>query len=266
MDLQIKRFFTQLCASVLYNANFFAKTSEELKNYCVPGYNCRFCAGAVSGCPVATLAKFFGSGLKGVPFQVMATLLLFSLMLGRIICGWLCPVGLVQELLYKIPTPKINKSKWTERLSYLKYVIFGLFVVAIPMYMGLVYGKGAHVICHGFCPIPYPEALLGLASSRFSLTNYTRAFIALIAFGGAVVCYRSFCRFLCPLGAWYSLFSKISVFAIKVDKSQCIGCNKCVRTCLLDVKEVGDRECIACGKCKAQCPKNCISYGLRYKK
>lgn len=266
MTLQIKRFFTQLCASILYNANFFTKTSEQLKNYCVPGYNCRFCAGAVSGCPIATLAKWFGSGFKAIPFYVIAGFLLISLMLGRIVCGWLCPVGLVQELLYKLPTPKLNKNKWTERLSYLKYFVFAIFVVIIPIYMSMMYGKGAHVICRSFCPIPVPLAFANLATINFSFFTTPRVIFAAVIFGSAIFCYRSFCRFICPLGAWYSLFSKISVFAIKVDKSQCIGCNKCVRTCLLDVKEVGDKECIGCGKCKAQCPKNCISYGLRYKK
>jgi len=266
MDLQLKRFFVQLCASVLYNANFFVKTPQALKEVCVPGYNCRFCVGAVGGCPVATLAKFFGSGFKAIPFYVIATFLLICLMLGRIICGWLCPMGLIQDLLYKIPTPKLAKSLWTKRLSYLKYLVFFVLVIAVPMYMFAVYGKGAHIICHQFCVVTLPAAVAGLTKSNFYLLNSTRVVLGILVFGSAIFAYRSFCRFLCPLGAWYSLFSKISVYAIKVDEKKCIGCNACTRTCLLDCEKVGDRECIACGKCIKKCPCKAISYGLRYGK
>ena len=111
-----------------------------------------------------------------------------------------------------------------------------------------------------------PAAFAGLTASRFSLLTTPRVLLGLVIFGSAIFVYRSFCRFLCPLGAWYSLFSKISVYAIKVDEKKSIGCDKCTRTCLLDCEKVGDRECIACGKCIDKCPCKAISYGFRYGK
>lgn len=266
MDLQIRRLCTQICASVLYNANFFVKTPQELKKFCVPGYNCRYCVGAVTGCPVASMCNFFGKGLKAVPFYVVLTFLLISLMLARIICGWLCPMGLIQDLLYRIPTPKLPKSVWTKRLSYLKYVVLAIFVIAIPIYMVNVYGKGAHYLCHNFCVVTLPAAVAGLAKAKTSLLNTPRVLLGIMVFGSAIFIYRTFCRFLCPLGAWYSLFNKISIYAIKVDEKKCINCKKCIRTCLMDCEKVGDRECIACGKCLPGCPTKAISYGLRYKR
>jgi len=249
---------------------FFVKTPQELKKFCVPGYNCRYCVGAVAGCPVATMSNFFGHGLKAglysVPFYVMVTFLLISLMLARIICGWLCPMGLIQDLLYKIPTPKLPKSVWTRRLSYLKYVVLVIFVIAIPIYMVNVQGSGAHYLCRNFCVVTLPAAVSGLAKAKASLLNTPRVLLGILVFGSSIFIYRTFCRFLCPLGAWYSLFNKISAYAIKVDEKQCIYCNKCIRTCLMDCEKVGDRECIACGKCLPGCPTKAISYGWRYKR
>jgi len=117
-------------------------------------------------------------------------------MLGRIICGWLCPMGLIQDLLYKIPTPKLAKSLWTKRLSYLKYLVFFVLVIAVPVYMFAVYGRGAHVICHQFCVVTLPAAVAGVTKSNFSLLNSTRVVLGVLVFGSAIFVYRSFCRFL----------------------------------------------------------------------
>ncbi len=76
-------------------------------------------------------------------------------------------------------------------------------------------------------------------------------------------CYRAFCRFLCPLGAIYSLFNPVAFFGIRVDHTKCNGCNACVRSCQMDVRRIGDRECIECGECRKSCPKDAISYGFR---
>jgi len=72
--------------------------------------------------------------------------------------------------------------------------------------------------------------------------------------------YRLFCRFLCPLGAIYSLFNKLALFGIKVNKHRCVGCNACVRSCKLDVRKINDRECIRCGDCRTSCAHNAIVY------
>lgn len=70
--------------------------------------------------------------------------------------------------------------------------------------------------------------------------------------------YRFFCKFICPLGAFYGLFNNYSILGIKIDKDKCIHCNKCINSCLMDVKKVGDRECIECGECIKTCPTNAL--------
>ena len=71
--------------------------------------------------------------------------------------------------------------------------------------------------------------------------------------------YRSFCRFLCPLGAIYGLFNRFNIIGVKVDENRCNHCGSCVRSCGMDVRRAGDRECINCGKCMAVCAQGAIS-------
>ena len=72
-------------------------------------------------------------------------------------------------------------------------------------------------------------------------------------------CFRSFCRFLCPLGAIYGFFSRIAVVGVKVDPTRCNSCGACVRSCDMDVRHVGDHECIHCAKCMNVCDQKAIS-------
>ncbi|MDO4178503.1 MAG: 4Fe-4S binding protein [Phascolarctobacterium sp.] len=269
MNLEIKRFLTQLCASILYNINFFTKKPISLRSYCVPGLNCQWCPGAATGCPLGRLQLLFNGGLSKAKFVALASILLPSLLLGRIICGWLCPFGLLQDLLYKIPSPKIGKSVWTARLSCLKYVLAVFFILLLPLFIIFTNGNLDPAFCSDFCPNGLLNALIMISQGNpfgYALINDFRILLGVVLLITAIFIYRPFCRFICPLGAWYSLFSKLSIFAIKVDESKCISCNKCIRHCLMDCQKVGDAECIGCGKCKGICPTKAISYGIRYKK
>ena len=80
----------------------------------------------------------------------------------------------------------------------------------------------------------------------------------------AIFIYRPFCRFICPLGAIYGLFNKISLFGMKVNHVKCINCNLCTDHCKMDCQHVGDSECIACGECRKVCPVQAISLGKKF--
>ncbi len=262
------RRYTQLVAAVLYNCNIAGFFRGEIykgksKGLCAPGLNCYSCPGAVLSCPLGSLQSGLVSAQYKIPFYVIGTLLLFGILLGRLICGFLCPFGFLQELIYKIPTKKIPKGKVTRILSYLKYVILAVFVIAIPL-IKLVPG-----FCKYICPagtieggIPLVltnEKLRPLLSFLFSWKVFVLAAVLLIC----MFCFRAFCRFICPLGAIYSFFNPISFFGIKVDNKKCNGCGACTKNCLLDVKRVGDRECVQCGNCREKCPGKAISYGIK---
>ena len=137
-----KRKIVQLYTALLYNANIKGFFSGKIyqgatKNLCVPGMNCYSCPGAIGSCPLGSLQKSLYSTDTSMFKYVIGIIALFGLLLGRVVCGWLCPVGLGQELLYKIKTPKLKKSKTTRVLSYLKYFILIGFVVIIPLMYAL---------------------------------------------------------------------------------------------------------------------------------
>lgn len=268
-SLSFKRKCIQLAAALLYNANIKGFKDVkiyqgELKGMCVPGLNCYSCPGAVASCPLGTLQNALSSVSYRIPLYIFGILLLFGLFLGRVVCGFLCPFGLLQELLYRLPLPKIKKNRVTRVLSWLKYVILAVFVVYIPLYLGIARGMPVPAFCKYICPAGTLEGgipliagsteLQALAGGLFSWKVFLLGLICI----SAMVLYRSFCRFLCPLGAIYSLFAKISLLGIRVDESRCTGCQACVRHCKMDVKKPGDRECIQCGECREVCQQGAI--------
>ena len=266
------RRLVQLYAALLYNANLKGFLTGKLytgntKALCVPGLNCYSCPGAVAACPLGSLQNALAASGHRAGWYVFGILLLFGITLGRTVCGWLCPVGLVQELLHKFPTPKIRKSKATRILSLLKYVVLAVFVIAIPLYAGLADNLPLPAFCKYICPAGTSEGALPLLAhpENDSLyaqlgTLFTNKFVILmILVLACVFCYRAFCRFLCPLGAIYGLFNRFSLAGVRVDPGRCNGCGACVRHCPMDIKHVSDRECIACGKCMDHCAQGAIS-------
>ncbi len=262
-----KRKYIQLIAAVLYNCNITGFATGRIykgvtKGVCVPGLNCYSCPGAVGACPLGSLQGALAKSAYKLPLYMLGTLLLFGILFGRLICGFLCPFGLIQEILYLIPVPKIKKSRVTAVLSYLKYVILVVFVIAIPV-IRLVPGFCKYICPAGTLEAGIPLVLLdehlsGQIGWLFSWKVFVLAFCILLC----SVCYRSFCRFICPLGALYSFFNPISFFGIRVDRTKCTGCNACISACRMDVKKVGDHECIHCGACRDICPEKAIDYKM----
>ncbi|MBP5746128.1 MAG: 4Fe-4S binding protein [Lachnospiraceae bacterium] len=260
------RSYVQLIAAVLYNCNIkgFADASiyqGNIKGLCVPGLNCYSCPGAIGACPLGSLQTGLLSSRYKVPYYILGTLLLFGLFLGRFICGWICPFGFIQELIYKIPSKKIRKNKVTGLLTYLKYVILIIFVIVIPLWK-LIPG-----FCKYICPVGTLEGGIFFTYMDPALRQITgilftwKVFLMVLILVICVFCYRMFCRFLCPLGAIYSFFNPIAFFGIKVDDKKCIHCDSCVKNCRMDVRHICDRECIHCGDCIKHCPVDAISFG-----
>ena len=262
----------QLYSALLHNAHLRGFIDGEIyqgkaKYACIPGLNCYSCPGAVGACPLGALQNALASAGHRAGWYILGILLLFGTMLGRTVCGWLCPAGLIQELLHKIPTLKIRKNRITRFLTYLKYVILGYFVIAIPLWYGLKHDLPVPGFCKYICPAGTLEGAAGLLSNpgnddlfAFLGLLFTRKAVILVIIGLACIfCYRSFCRFLCPLGAVYGLFNRFCLLGVKVDAHRCSGCGNCVRHCEMDVRQVGDHECISCARCMAVCHEKAIS-------
>ena len=266
-----KRKIMQLYFAVLFNANLKGFVTGNIyqgstKQFCAPGINCYSCPGAIAACPLGSLQGSFSADHSTI-YYVCGILLLYSLMFGRMICGWLCPFGLVQELVYKIKTPKVKKSPVTRLLSWFKYVVLVFFVFIVPV-MYAFRDTPLPAFCKYICPAGTLEGGIGLLSnavneSYFSMLGplFTWKFALMVSIlVGSVFIFRLFCRFICPLGALYGIFNKISVFGIKLDKSKCTECGLCQAHCKVDIQHVGDQECISCGECIDICPTKAISW------
>ena len=267
-----KRKIMQLYFALLFNANVQGFATGTIyqgnsKVFCAPGINCYSCPGAVAACPLGSLQGAFSSPNHNTLYYIVGILLLYGVLFGRMICGWACPFGLIGELLYKIKSPKVRKSPITRILSFFKYVVLVFFVGIVPI-MYAVRNMPLPAFCKYICPIGTLEGGLGLLSNQvndslFSLLGplFTWKFMLMISIVvGSIFIFRLFCRFICPLGALYGLFNKISVFGVTVDEEKCTGCNLCISHCKVDIRHVGDQECIGCGECIGVCPTKAISW------
>lgn len=269
--LPTKRKLIQLYCAVLFNANLKGFSTGNIyqgstKQFCAPGINCYSCPGAVTACPLGSLQGSFSAD-RSTLYYMCGILALYCILFGRMICGWLCPFGFIQELLYHIKTPKLKKSPVTRILSYLKYVILVFFVLIVPITYA-IRDTPLPAFCKYICPAGTLEGGLGLLSNKvnesyFSMLGplFTWKFLLLVSIVvGSVFAFRLFCRFICPLGALYGLFNRVSIFGVKVDKGNCVDCNRCINHCKLDIHHVGDQECISCGECIDVCPTNAIQW------
>lgn len=240
----------------------------KIKNLCVPGLNCYSCPGAVGACPIGAMQAVIGSWNFKFAFYVAGFLMFVGALMGRFVCGWLCPFGLIQDLLHKIPfLRKINTFRGDKLLRKLKYVILLVFVVLLPMFVVDVMGQGAPYFCKLICPAGTLEGGIPLVLLNRTMRGAVgwlyawKNLLLLITIVLSMLIYRPFCKYICPLGAVYSVFNPISVFRYRVDKEKCTNCKSCAKVCKMQVnptENANHPECIRCGACKKACPENAI--------
>lgn len=264
----------QAAAAVLFNgygAGFVKGTiyTGDLKSICVPVLNCYSCPGALGSCPIGALQAVIGGAGRKFSFYVVGTLMLFGMVLGRLICGFLCPFGLIQDLLHKIPGKKLTVPRKADRVGrYLKYLILAVLVLLLPMVVTDSFGQGSPFFCKLFCPAGTLEGGIfhvlnneGLRAMVGVLFSWKMAVLVIII-AGSVFISRFFCKYFCPLGAIYSLFNRVSLYRMHLDSHQCVGCKTCEHVCPMTIevtRHINSGECIRCGKCKAACPTGAIS-------
>ena len=248
----------------------------NVKTMCVPGLNCYSCPAATGACPIGAFQAVVGSSKFKFTYYITGFFILLGVLLGRFICGFLCPFGWFQDLLHKIPGKKLSTAK-LKPLRYLKYVILVVFVILLPAFVTNSLGMGDPFFCKYICPqgvlegaIPLALANSGIRAALGHLFTFKFTILALFIIL-SILFYRPFCKWICPLGAIYSLFNKVSFLKIQVDHEKCVGCQKCSRVCKMDVNVVdtpNHPECIRCGECMKACPTDaiCYHYGFSTKK
>ncbi|WP_099189649.1 4Fe-4S binding protein [Tepidibacter mesophilus] len=273
-----KRGLSQIITTIITNANINGFIEKNIykgstKKVCVPGLNCYSCPGAIGSCPIGSIQAVVGSIKYNVSLYITGLISLIGIIFGRFICGWLCPFGLFQDLLYKIPSRKIEVSKKINSvLRYFKYLILILFVILLPMFLVNEFGMSPPYFCEYICPVGTLEGGIPLVLLNKSLRETIgvlflwKMFILLGITVGAIFIYRPFCRYICPLGAFYGLFNPISFYKFKLDKNLCINCNACMRKCKMNIeihKKPNSTECIRCGDCIKECPTKAIKKEIR---
>lgn len=281
----------------------------NIKYACVPGMNCYSCPGAWGACPIGALQAVldeFDAGkswfdpktmtlvqppLYWFAFYVIGFIMIVGTLCGRLVCGLLCPFGWVQDLLYKIPLKKLRYPRDERRIEalanpgrarffikldkYLRYFKYA-FLIIMVIFLPLIVSANPW-FCKYVCPsgmliggIPLMSMNESLASVAAELTLLKLSIlISLLVI--SVFLYRPFCRYICPLGALYSLFNPISLYKYGIDDSKCNrckGCTACANACPMGVDPVktpNSPECIRCGTCNATCPQKAIHSGFKFK-
>lgn len=241
------------------------------KRLCLPGLNCYSCPGALGSCPIGALQAVLGSWKYRMSFYVVGFLLFLGALFGRFACGFLCPFGLLQELLHKIPVPgKCKNLPGHRHLIKLKYIVLASFVVALPLLAVDIAGQGQPWFCKWLCPSGTVSGWLQmliepeLRSQANLLFGWKSLLCAAILLLSAFV-QRPFCKYLCPLGAAYGMVQKYALLRVRCNDGSCMHCGKCQNACPMGVDPStapGSAECIQCRACIDICPTKALKIGL----
>lgn len=230
--------------------------------------NCYGCPLATVSCPIGTLQHFVL--IKAVPFMLLGFLFVIGTTVGRMACGWVCPFGFFQEWLYKIKTQKFHPKKFWK---------YGKYFVLVILTLVIAYALAEPWFCK-LCPVGTLEAGIPLIlwnpnseifsaqepiAARIGTLFLIKIIILIGIIGGAIVIKRAFCRYVCPLGAIFSLFNRFSFLKLKVENKFCNSCENCRDKCPMDInvyESTNDADCIRCLKC-TECQG--VSYEFRLK-
>jgi len=179
-----------------------------------------------------------------VALILLITIILITLIFGRIYCSTICPMGIAQELVAKIFQPR-------EKYNHFKIKYF----IAVLVW-GLIIG-GSSLLATYLDPFTNFSSVFSL-----SMTSIIITFIILVL---ATLKNRYFCSHICPVGVVIGLLSNFSYNKFCIDKEKCLSCGKCERICpsgCINFKEktVDNKECLKCFQCTSVCKQNAISY------
>lgn len=269
-----KRHFIQILATLISNAYIPGFIKGQIyqgptKHICLPGLNCYSCPGATGACPIGAMQAVVGSDGRHFSFYVMGIMIFFGVLMGRLICGFLCPFGFLQDLLYKIRSPKPKIPKKIDRpLRYLKYGFLLIPVLLLPAFLKGEFGIAPPYFCQWICPVGILEGGIPLLLTNNSIQEmigslfFFKASILAAVLIGSIFIFRPFCKYICPLGAFYGLFNAIGFYQLTINRETCTNCKACERICPMNVpilRNINSPECIRCGKCQEICPEKSIS-------
>ena len=263
--LSTKRRIVQFASLGALTSNLWSISGPAV---CLPVLHCQACPWSWFICPIGMVSESIA--FHEFPVLALAIVLGAGILLGRFFCGWVCPSGFVQDLLFRIPVPKFALPRV---LTYLKYVfLFGTVVL-----VAYFFGKERLFFFCSFCPTATVEVVVPqmIVDHDYALSAWRvlRFGVLGLVLWLAMANRRSFCKIMCPVGALEGLTSRFSLFSLKLAPSQCVHCHKCDHACPMDVpveqtaesgKKISrDAECIECLDCEAECPTTAIRNNSR---
>ncbi len=264
-SLTAKRRFVQILALILLSGNITAFTFNAVSfgGVCLPIIHCNACPLTWFACPIYTISELIQ--FHSIPWLALGLIAGCGALVGRFFCGWICPMGLLQDLLYLVPAPKLRFPSF---LRWLKYA-FLIIAVGATAYWA---GKDVLYFFCAYCPVATMEVTLPSMIVNHDWTmdagRILRLAVLLSVLALVIFNMRWFCKAMCPVGALVAFTNKYSLLAIRLDPAKCIHCNKCVKSCPMDVPvEESSRtgravnrhsECIECLKCQQVCPVSAI--------
>lgn len=225
------------------------------KQFCAPVLNCYACPGAVSACPVGSLQHFVIIN-QSPPYYIIGFFALIGMAIGRMMCGWICPFGLFQDLLYKVKSAKFPIPRF---ITHFKYVVLVGVVFII-----------SHVFQEPWFSKLCPDGLV-IAGMPFTFISedirsmikemfWIKMGILVSFFAFAVTTKRPFCRTVCPVGTIYSFFNNYSLYQMGVDDQCCTRCNRCQKVCPMDIRIYENPQSVDCIRCLECTRCTCVSY------
>jgi len=254
--LSARRRWVQAVSFVVMNSYFLQTFTKAIP---CPGLNCYACPGAIFACPIGTLQHFAATGQ--IPYYTLGVLGLLGALVGRLSCGWLCPFGWLQELMYGLRR-RLRRPKWqmSERWGWLRYVFLIVLVGLVPF---LTHEPWFSKLCpQGTLQAGIPLVLVDADLRAQVGWLYVLKIAILLGFlVWMMSTKRPFCRFVCPLGAIWSPFNRVSTLRLTVDQETCTQCGACLRVCPVDIpvyENPDSSRCIRCMECIPVCPEASI--------
>ena len=217
--------------------------------------------------PMEGAVKIF-KGMVGLQPSMAAVVFAFvffvalAIVGNKLVCGWACPFGALQELIYSLPILKRAKRKKVPFIVS-NLIRGGLFVVMLILLFGLVGGKKGFVVYHLVNPF-------NLFNLRFETPSILATVV--LSLGLALVTYRPYCQFICPFGFVSWVAERLSLTRVRIDRSRCTSCGACSRACPLQSAQhivegkVFGADCYSCARCLRVCSEEALDYGYVFGK
>lgn len=263
--LTARRRYVQAISFLLMNSFFL----QALKAVPCLGLNCYACPGAIFACPIGTLQHFVA--IRQFPFYTLGVLTLAGTLVGRLACGWLCSFGWFQELMHGFAerlrfagTRQARLDHSGQRISgRWHWLPYGFLIVLVGIVPFLTREPWFSKLCPaGTIEAAIPWILLdsGLRAQIGWLFAVKIAILLGFLFW-MLQSKRPFCRFVCPLGAIWSPFNRLSWLHLTVDTASCSQCEACRAVCPVDIRiyeDTGSTRCVRCMECVRACPEGAI--------